>query len=805
MQLLAVALISAGVLAYEILLARLFAIIQWYHFAYMIISIALLGYGASGTFIALAQDRLRTRASGAFGAFATLFGVTAIACFAIAERLPFNALEVIWDPRQLLYLLALYGLLTVPFFCGAVCVGLALAGFPQPVGRVYRADLLGAGLGALGLLALLFLVLPDSALRIVGATGPLAAVLVSLGGPGARSWWRAGGFATAALLLGFATPAAWTALQPSPYKGLSRALTIPGAEVDALRSSPLGLLSAVRSETIPFRHVPGLSLNNVLEPAAQIGIFTDGQGPSPITAFDGDLAPLAYLDLTLGALPYHLLDRPAVLVLGAGGGTDVLLALYEGAAAIDAVELDRNLVELVRDTYAEFSGGLYARPEVTVHTAEARGFVAASEERYDLIQLPLLDSFAAAGAGNVSLHESFVYTVEAFADYLDHLERGGYLAVTRWLKLPPRDSLKLFTTALLALEEAGANEPERQIALLRSWDTTLLLVKNGPLTASDLGRIREFAEARSFDLAYLPGLRADEANRFNVLDQPYFFAGAAALSGPHRQEFLDQYKFSLEPATDERPYFFDFFKWQALPELWNVALISGAGLLDWGYLILIATLVQAALLSLLLILLPLWLGPGTRRAYASRWRVSVYFGAIGLAFLFVEIASIQRFTLFLSHPLYAIGVVLAGFLVFAGLGSGYAARLGDRFAPALRLAVAAIAVLATLYALGLPVVFRALITLPDVARIGLALLLIAPLAFAMGMPFPLALARLKDGEPDLVPWAWAVNGCASVLSAILATLLAMNVGTTAVVLLAVLLYLLAALVFAGRGPVFRPG
>ena len=579
----------------------------------------------------------------------------------------------------------------MPFFCGAVCVGLALAGFPQPVGRVYRADLLGAGLGALGLLALLFLVLPDDALRIVGATGPLAAVLVSLGERGARRWWRAGGFAGAALLLGLATPPAWTALQPSPYKGLSRALTIPGAEVEALRSSPLGLLSAVRSATIPFRHVPGLSLNNVLEPAAQIGVFIDGQGPSPITAFDGDPAPLAYLDLTIGALPYHLLDRPDVLVLGAGGGTDVLLALHEGAAAVDAVELDPNLVDLVRDTYADFSGGLYARPEVTVHTAEARGFVAASRKRYDLIQLPLLDSFAAAGAGNVSLHESFVYTVEAFADYLAHLEPGGYLAVTRWLKLPPRDSLKLFLTALLALEEAGAREPERQIALLRSWDTTLLLVRNGPLTEGDLGRIREFAEARSFDLAYLPGMRADEANRFNVLDQPYFYQGAQALSGPHRQEFLDQYKFSLAPATDERPYFFDFFKWQALPELWGMALTSGAGLLDWGYLILIATLVQAALLSLLLILLPLWLGRGRRRVYASRWRVSVYFGAIGLAFLFIEIASIQRFTLFLSHPLYAIGVVLAGFLLFAGLGSGYAARLGERFVPALRLAVAAIA------------------------------------------------------------------------------------------------------------------
>jgi hypothetical protein len=555
----------------------------------------------------------------------------------------------------------------------------------------------------------------------------------------------------------------------------------------------------VRSERIPFRHVPGLSLNNTRAPAAQIGVFTDGEGPSPITAFAGDLAPLGYLDLTLGALPYHLLDRPRVLVLGAGGGADVLLALYERAATVDAVELDRHLVGLVRDTYAGFSGGLYQRPEVRVHSAEARGFVAASRQRYDLIQLPLLDSFAAASAGNVSLHESFVYTVEAFVEYLDHLAPGGYLAITRWLKLPPRDSLKLFLTALCALEQAGVAEPELQLALLRSWDVTLLLVKNGALTGGDLGRIRAFAQERSFDLAYLPGLRAGEANRYNVLDRSFFFDGAMALIGPQREDFLERYKFNLAPATDARPYFFDFFRWRALPELWSVALTSDAGLLDWGYLILAATLVQAALLSLILILLPLGLGLKSGRAYASRWRVLVYFGAIGLAFLFVEIAAIQRFTLFLRHPLYAIGVVLAGFLVFAGLGSGWAARQGDRFAAALRLAVLAIAVLATLYVLSLPQLFRALIGLPDMARIALSLMLIAPLAFAMGMPFPLALGLLKQSEPDLVPWAWAVNGCASVLRAILATILAINLGTTAVVLLAVLLYLLAAMVLARCG------
>jgi spermidine synthase len=802
MPTIAIALMSAALLAHEVLLIRLFSIVQWHHFAHMAISIALLGYGASGTFVALMRDRLRRHVATAFALGAAGFGVTAIASFAVAERLAFNPLAVIWDPSQLLYLVAYYLLFGAPFFCGATCLGLALASFPEGIGRIYRADMMGAGTGALGIVVVLLALAPPRALEFVAALGLVAAAFASLGDPGGRGRWRAAGWVAGAFAM-LALPPSWTALRLSEYKGLSQALLLPGARLVSELSSPLGLVSVVASPTIPFRHAPGLSLNDPIEPPPQLGLFTDGDGLSVITAFDGRLGPLRYLDSTAAALPYHLVDRPEVLILGAGGGADVLLALYRGARRIDAVELNPQVVRLVREDHADFAGRLYARPEVDVHVAEARGFVATSRARYDLIQIPLVDSFAAAAAGTLSLNASYLYTIEAFEAYLQRLRPGGYLAITRWLKLPPRDALKLFATALEALARTGVDDGGRRIALVRSLSTTTLLVKNGVLSDADIAALRRFADARSFDVAYYPGMQRAEADRYNRLDQPYFFDGAMALLGPERLSFLDGYKFDLTPATDDRPYFFDFFRWRALPELLERRTLGAAALLDWGYVILAATLAQATVLSLVLILTPLWFarrGPGTS---ADRWRVAVYFTAIGLAFLFVEIAVIQRFIRFLHHPLYATAVVLAAFLVFAGLGSGAAAGLARRVAArrrarhipagsALTVAVAGIAAAALLQLAVLPPLFDRLVSLPDAVKIAVSLALIAPLAFFMGMPFPLVLSRVTAVAPGLVPWAWGINGCASVLSALLATVLSMTVGFTAVIVLALGLYGVAA-------------
>jgi hypothetical protein len=793
---LSIALVSATALAYEVLLMRLFSIIQWHHFAYMMISLALLGYGVSGAFLMLLQRPLLQRFAASYIINLALFGICLVGCFLLAQHIPFNAEEMLWDPRQTVWLLSTYLLLAVPFFFAANAIGLALIHYRGRLSRIYAADLLGAGLGSIGILLLLFVVLPLQALTVLGLLGIFAALL--------GVWELRQGLTVAWLLLPLAAalllmPASWNTLEMSPYKGLSQTLLVKDTRIIAERSSPLGLLSVVESPTIPLRHAPGLSLNATIEPPAQLGVFTDGDGLSVINRYSGDTQTLAHLDQLTSALPYHLRPIKRALILGAGGGADVLQALYHHTTDIDAVELNPQFARLVSTDYADFAGHLYQQPGITLHIAEARSFVTASPGDYDLIQVSLLDSFSASASGQYALSENHLYTTEALAEFLQRLSADGFLSITRWIKLPPRDTLKLFATGIAALRASGVTEPGQQLILIRGWQTSTLLIKNGHVSTQELEQVRTFCAARSFDVAWYPGITRDESNRYNRLRDAWFHDAAAALLGGQGERFLDDYKFNLHPASDDQPYFFHFFKWRTLAEVMQLRERGGAPLTDAGYLVMVATLAQAVVASLLLILLPIWIYQrriNPAKQGVPRSMVMAYFSILGLAFLFIEIAFIQKFLLFLHHPLYAIAVVLSSFLVFSGLGSAWLGRVstGNR-GKLLSQAVTGIVVLGTVYLLSLGHLLEQLATLPDVMRILISVFLIAPLAFCMGMPFPLGLARLADYAPDLIPWAWAINGCASVISAVLATLLAIHLGFATVIAVALALYALTLWVF----------
>lgn len=761
----AIALISGASLAYEILLIRLFSIVEWHHLAFLVISLALLGYGASGTLLALARERLLRRFDLAAAIAAMAFGATSLGAFLIAQRIELNSLEIFWSTRQFGRLFLLYLLFAVPFFCAATAIGLALTKFGAESPRVYRADLIGGGVSAAAATALLFVVHPFTALQIVATMGFLAAML----------------FRTsliplmAGLMLILAARPLALPLRMSQFKELSHALRVPGARIIGERSSPHGLLTTVVSPQVPFRHAPGLSLGFGGEIPEQTGVFTDGGGMTPIPA-DGQ--PVDYLDYLPTAIAYHAGTRKErVAVIGAGGGTEVRSALEHGAREVIAVELNPQMVDLVRQ-----HSRLYDDPRVRVVIAEARRFIDESEMKFDAIQLALVGTQGASAAGTQAVSENYLYTIEAMRELIAGLRPGGYLVITRWMQTPPREVVKLLATVI-----ESSPRPAQRIALVRGWNTATLVVKNGDFTASELAALRTFCDDRSLDIDYAPGLTREETNQYNVLDEPYLFDAATALLAGERtrEDFYDRYKFHVRPATDERPYFFHSLRWSVLPELLRLRARGGMPLLEWGYLVLIAGLAQAVAAALVLILLPLLL-VRRKQAIEPTWRLTLYFGAIGLAFLFVEIAFMQRLTLFLGQPLYAIAVVLSSFLVFGGLGSGYAARISDRHARLVPLVIAGFALIALVLARLLPLIHAG-----DAMRIVIGILVVAPLAFAMGMPFPLGLRRLANLDPAAIPWAWGINGTASVLSSMMATLVAVHFGFSVLVMLAAGLYAVA--------------
>ncbi len=818
----ALLLVSAAVLGYQVILVRAFSIGQWHHLAYMVISIALLGFGASGSLLAALERRRAAcraqppaRHAGWFAVFATSFALAVPVSFWLTQEIPFDPFLMIWDRRQVLYLACYYLVLFVPFFAAATAIGLALTRESERCPRLYALNLAGSGAGAFLAVALLSVARVEWALLGVGALAMGAAVVALLDAgiakpAGRRILAAAGLVSMASLTLIYVSHP--PAVRLSQYKGLSYALNLPQARVVAERSSPLSRVDVVASPAI--RQAPGLSLVTPADavPPPQLGLYVDGETAGAITAFDGDTARLGYLDWSTTAAPYFA--RPAgpralrVCVLGCGGGAGVLLALRHGAQQVDAVELDPNVPELLHSEFRGFTGALFDRPDVRVHRAEARAFVQAAQNSWDIIDLSLLDSLAASTVGVGAVGESYLYTREAFEAYLHHLRPGGLLAVTRWARMPPRDELKLFATAIAALEGMGLNPADR-LTMIRSWATVTLLVKTEPFEATELAALRRWAEERLFDTCYLPGMAADQPNRFNVMARDYYGEAASAFlaAGSRREQFFRDYAFYLRPATDDRPYFFHFFRWRALPLMLNTLGRSWVPFVEWGYLVLVATLVQATLLGVLLIVLPLALlprsvtpkGPASASRPSGRWvrlPILLYFLALGLGYLFVEMALIQRLVFFLANPIYAVAVVLAGLLFVSGMGSAWVARQVEKGRSVGRLAyLAAIGVVAAaaVYAFGLRTVLTLLLSWPLAARMAVALAVMLPLA-AMGMPFPLGLRQLGQTRPEFLPWAWAVNGCASVVAGPLATLLALSIGLPAVLIAASTCYVVAALV-----------
>lgn len=733
----AIFLLSALALLFEFAQTRLFSATLDYHLTFLVLSGALLGVGA-GAACSAALDGRKVRPTLAQLAF----GAAAATLIALLVE---TRIDPITD-GMIAAASAGYLLGVLPILCVSWVVVRALRETPTSSGSLYAADLAGAAVGALlGYLAIgalgdqgLYGLAAASALV---ATALLAIDLRRLG----RGLLVVGAVAVVVVLSAFGEviarplPGVWKAPEAGLIQDAAR--WDPLARIDVKHTGDGGNASQYAfliDPTFTGPRPPALAMQ------LDLGALT------PIVA-GGPKTDLSVFDASILAAPYELAPRPSVLIVGPGGGVDILVALEHGATNVSAVEVNRTEVTLMRGQFADYSGGVYLDPRVHVIEDEARSFIRRSNDAYDVIPITVVDSFAALGAGAYALTENYLYTTDAMSDYLRHLQPNGVAAISRWYRDPPLEMQRLMSVAEDSLSRLGSADPKRSIAVVRYRNFGLVLIRREPYSAEDMSRLHAFAAAHGFEIAFDP------------------LAPAGPLSVPP----------SDAPPTDDHPFFFD-----------NVPLsqvLSGAAPLPYGYAVLVVTLIVSSALAAGAVLLPTY--PAARRA--SRRLVppgSLVAASIGLGFIGAEVVMLQRLTLYLGQPSLALSIGLAGLLVGASSGSA----LSNRLPGGIRLSAIGSGLGLLLVLLLLPLVADGTLAAPLAVRV----LISAIAAYLVGLPlgtvFPRLIRDVSEMDPSLVNWVWAANGTASVIGATVATVVALTSGFTALGLLACACYFVVA-------------
>lgn len=751
----AIGLVSAALILLQVTVTRILSVVLWYHWAFFAISLAMLGLGAPGVWFSFRRpgSQVLSRLLLA-GGWLVPVGIVAIVRGAHLGPSP--------------VLVCLFALLPAMLCLGASVVILLLEAEGPRVARIYAADLFGACLGALLVVPLMALIPTPQLAAATGLLPLLAHGLVT----------RRSGFAAAmavALLALLWVPSLFAVTHSKDY-----------AERGP-RRTPIFEQWTPTSRITVFDNVPFLGPNTVFgwsfgtvppdaPPPEQYWIEQDGSAGTPITRFAGDLEEHSYLfhDVTMAG--YELRPPGRVAIVGTGGGRDVLAALLAGARAIDAIEINPAIISLVRDRLRAFSGGVYDLPGVRAVNAEGRSALTRSSGNYDLIQISLADSFAATSAGAFALAEANLYTLEAYRLYWSRLSENGIVSTSRWSA--GRFGFELIRLLFLvdaALRAEGIQAPENHIAVFQAGLVGTVLMSRSPFDGADRRRLAEIAVRRGFDL-HMPVAR--DAKRLPSVARAY-------RGGTER--FADQ-GFQMEAPSDDRPFFF-----QMVSPLAPAAsrAIQASGVNSEGVAMLRDLMLAMAVITLVLFFTPF--------AFARRlaptpgfWRGSLFFTSIGLSFMLVEIAWVQRFILYLGHPSLSTPVCLASLLLGAGLGSASSTRLGVGGAARWGWLVPMLLVL--LNASFAPL-FAATLGFVLPARIALAVASIAPAGFCMGFFFPLGLARFGDSHKA---WFWALNGSAGVLASVGSLALAMQLGFSNVAYLGALLYGFAWLLLGER-------
>ena len=785
----------------ELALTRVLSVALWYHFGFLVVATALLGFGAAGVLLAV-WPWLRDHADldRATAVLSGSFGVATLAAFWLLQRIPFDPFGLLADSRQLLFMPVYYVLVALPFFFAGLAIALLLSRVTADVNRLYAADLAGAGLGCAAVAVVMPAVGGSGSVVVAAALGLVAAAAFA----SPRDRRLAGAALALAAGVGLVAPSA------------DRLLPI---RVTENKGGGGGRPLHRQWNTFSRIDVVDLPANPERGLVAQRGFLIDGGTASATVA---DLRPdvgaaiAREKDPDIADIGIALVgqERPHVLVIGSGAGSEVVSALRWGAGKVTAVEINDIMTEVMTRRLPEWWGGLWSRPEVTLVTDEGRSFVRRSRDTYDAIVARHTISNAAVASGALSLAENYVLTREAFEDYLDRLGPRGTIYFTR----PEGQIPRLFATAREAFARRGLgtvaghlyafrvpNEPWRpQATQGRGAFVSGFLLRKAPYSADEIRRIEEILGMGR------PPLRGRTvAERLYVPGDPAFattvygrIVDAEDLEAVYAAEPAQ-----IAPATDDRPFFNHRTRWSSLTpaivaDLFRQGRIARLALEDRpiAEVTLLVLLLQVTLVSAVLILLPLARFSRAGLRVPGRWRYLTYFAGLGLGFILVEIALLHRFTLFLGQPVYTFAVVLGALLVCSGLGAFLAGRFAAAPRRSLAGIIAAVVVVTAGTAMLLPVVFDATLGLALGWRVVIAALLVAPTGVVLGMPFPTGLRALSAEAPALVPWAWGVNGFFTVIGSVLALVLGMGLGVRAVLAVAGLCYLGAYAAMGRRDP-----
>ena len=772
-------LVTLSTLTYQLLLTRTFSVTMYYHFAFVAISVTMFGMavGALAVFLRPAVF-VPERVSRHLAIASAAFAVSIVLSYLTHLSIPF----LIEPSLVSAYAVALtYAALSVPFICGGVAVSLALTRFPTQVSALYAADLAGAALGCVVVGPVLHVADAPTAVLATSAVSALAALLFA---GETRSESRAQGHGGRALLRGCAVLSLVLAAAAISHgvaarhnAGWLRLMWVKGQYEARPLVEKWNSFSRIRVIGTPERAIrpSGWGLSSTLPhdmTAHELHLDIDSYAGTELTAFHGNPEDVAHLKYDVTNVVHYLRPDSRVIVVGTGGGRDVLSALAFNQKGITGIEINDGILDLVNRRFGDFTGHLDREPRVRFVNDEARSYIARLQDRADIIQVSLIDTWAATASGAFVLTENSLYTVNAWRIFLDHLAPRGILTVSRWYYADrPGEVYRLATLASTTLMQMGVTHPGDHYAIVRARPASsingpdgvgTMLVSRDPLSSHDLDILETVAARMNFEVVQSPRHSADDTF-------------AAIASGDRLQDAIAQHPLNISAPTDDTPFFFHMLR---LRDVFDTARWHDQGIVRFNMTavgVLGVLLVTVTLLTASCILLPLMLS--ARDIPRSAFPHVLFFAAIGFGFMLVEISQVQRLAIFLGHPVYSLSVVLFSLLLSSGAGSLSTARLkpgADNRAALTRLLLLVIVLI--VFGAITPATIRNYEAASTPARIAIAVAILLPIGFFMGMAFPIGMGRALREAPSIAPWLWGVNGAASVCASVLVVVIAIGAG-----------------------------